>query len=183
MEGYANIFLWNSIEFLIYEVGTVALTFIYVFKNRKPPLWEGVLNLATFTLKVIFGFFFFWFKMADGSSSFFSNKWRHHYITTTVKDFSCVRKLLDQLSVTLLFISIFLFMRETWILPINLKVWPHNDAKLRHCVNQVCLDVWNDEYIILCKFIQFNWIQFISLNIPWLTLSYRQRFSRWPQQH
>ena len=25
--------------------------------------------------------------MTDGSISFFSNKWRHHYITTTVKDF------------------------------------------------------------------------------------------------
>ena len=31
---------------------------------------------------------------------------------------------------------------------------------------KLCPDVWNDEYIILCKFIQFNLIQFNSLNMP-----------------
>ena len=55
--------------------------------------------MCKFTLEVIFflikdgGF-----NMADGSISFFSNKWRHHYITTMVKDFFCVSKLLDFIS-------------------------------------------------------------------------------------
>ena len=48
---------------------------------------------------------------------------------------------------------------------------------------QVCPDVWIDEYIILCKFIPFNLNQFISLNMSWLILSHRQRFSIWPPQH
>ena len=52
-----------------------------------------------------------------------------------VKDFFVSANFLI-LSVTLLFISIFLFMRETWILPINFKLLPHNDAKVRHGVNQ-----------------------------------------------
>lgn len=40
VEGYGNIFLWNSREVLICEVvaGAVALTVICVLKNRKPPL-------------------------------------------------------------------------------------------------------------------------------------------------
>ena len=39
VEGYVNVFPWNSIEFLQYEVeaGAVALTVVCVFKNRKPP--------------------------------------------------------------------------------------------------------------------------------------------------
>ena len=41
---------------------------------------------------------------------------------------------------------------------------------------KLCLDVWNYEYIILYKFIKFDWIQFISLDMPWLILSYRQKF-------
>ena len=40
VEGYANIFLWNSRELLICELvaGAVPLTVICVLKNRKPPL-------------------------------------------------------------------------------------------------------------------------------------------------
>ena len=61
LQGYANIFLWNSIVSLICEVAigdAPPQTVICVIKNTKPPLWEGVLNLAKFTLKVILVIFF-----------------------------------------------------------------------------------------------------------------------------
>ena len=114
--------------------------------------------MCKFTLEVIF---FFWLKMADSI-------WR-----TVLFPFSVIKDVIITsllflvsansliLSVTLLFMSIFLFMTETWILPINLKAWPHNDAKLRHYgVNQVmprCLKWWVQ---YLCEFIQFNSIYF-----------------------
>lgn len=72
-------------------------------------------------------------KTADASTSFLSNKWRHHDITAFVKlaNFLILWN-------TLLFVSIFHFMctlREIWILPINFTIWRHNDVRLRHCVN------------------------------------------------
>ena len=53
------------------------------------------------------------------------------------------------------YLSIFRFMStlsEIWVLPINLTIWRHNDARLRHCVNQVMPEVGNDEYIIVHNF-------------------------------
>ena len=43
-------------------------------------------------------------------------------------------------------------LSEIWVLPINLTIWRHNDARLRHCVNQVMPEVGNDEYIIVHNF-------------------------------
>ena len=100
-EGYGNIFLWNSISSLICEVVTgfiPPLTVICVLKNRKPPLWEGVLNLAKFTLKVTLEIFFL-FKMADSI-------WR-----TVRVPFSVIN---DVIITSLLWLKIFMCQQTSW---------------------------------------------------------------------
>ena len=48
-------------------------------------------------------------KMADASSSFFSNKWRHHGITTIVEDYLYVSQLLVFIKHLCYYLSIFRF--------------------------------------------------------------------------
>ena len=91
--------------------------------------------------------------MTDDSSSFFSNKWRHHDISATVKDHLCVSELslFYQRPYYLRFFRSLSTLREIWILLRNSTTWRHNDVRLRHIVSQVIPRIWMSTLLIVCN--------------------------------
>ena len=87
--------------------------------------------------------------MADASSRFFSNKWRHHEITDIVKDHLCVIQL-PWFYQRFYYLDIFRFMSTLkeiwWIRQISSTIWRHNDARLRYGVNQVMSRSWDSGF-------------------------------------
>ena len=77
------------------------------------------------------------YNVADDSSNYFNNKWRHHDITTII----CVLANFLILSDTLL-ATLRREIDEIWVLPRNSTIWRHNDVKLRRCVNHFIPWCW-----------------------------------------